>query len=195
MTLLFVVVIVAAWYVFLVIEPFKGPFYNTGSIREGSAWGLGSSGSFEGAMLVAHYRDEFFDPGNDEPEEHTWLYQVLIVFPKDSKAKVFAQGSGTFKAHDGAGLRPHWQFLLEDGSKQMNSISVVCNETEKEKRVRIEDRLFELQSGNLFCVFLNEALEFAHAEQLNETITTKATIADFKRLKPENVAVQAIRTE
>lgn len=184
---------VAAWYVFLVIEPFKGPFHNTGSSCEGAPWGDTWRAPFEGAILVARYYDEFDDPG-DQPEEHTWLYQVLIVFPQESKVKVFAKGDGNFTAPEGEGLRAHWQFLLEDGSKQMNSISIVCNETEKERWVLIEDRRFELQSGNLFCVFLNADLEFAHAEQLNETITTKATIADFKRLLPDNPAVQAIRT-
>ena len=39
-------------------------------------------------------------------------------------------------------------------------------------------------------------MEFAHVEQLNETIiTAKATTSDFKRLKPGNAAVQAIRTK
>ena len=117
---------------------------------------------------------------------------MLIVFPQESKAKVFAKGGGNFSAPDGEGLQTRWQFLREDGSKQMNTVSIVCNEKEREKWVRIEDREFELQSGNLFCVYLNDNLGFAHAEQLHETITTKATIADFKRLKPDDDAVPAI---
>ena len=52
-----------------------------------------------------------------------------------------------------------------------------------------------LPNGNLFCVFINADMEFDKVQQLDETITTKATIADFQRLLPDNPTVQAIRTK
>lgn len=195
-TLLIVVGGVAAWYVFLVIEPFKSSGFSSGSIDEGKPWHTSEIGQpFEGARLVAQYFDVYrVDHG--APASHNWLYQVLIVFPKDSAAEHRGGGCGSFGAHsDGKelGLRPHWRYRFDGGEDQRNSISILCKDIEDEKWMLIENRRFQLRQGNLFCVILNKDMEFDSVVQLNETITRKATIADFKRLLPDNAAVQAIK--
>ena len=104
---------VAAWYVFLVIEPFKRPGVSTGSLDEGKPWSSNYVGEpFEGARLVAQYYDVYrVDRG--APASHNWLYQVLIVFPKESKAEYLGGGRGSFGTtpdHKSLGLRPHWRY-------------------------------------------------------------------------------------
>ena len=185
---------VAAGYVFLVIEPFKPPGVSTGSLTEGKPWNTSETGQpFEGAELVAYYYDEYrMDDG--APETHNWLFQVLIVFPKESTAEVRGGGCGSFGRtfENEHGLRPHWRYRFDGGEDQRTSISILCKEIENEKWMLIEDNQFQLRQGNLFCVFIGEDMEFDSVEQLNETITHKATIADFQRLLPNNAAVQAI---
>ena len=189
---------VAAWYVFLVIEPFKPPGIATGSIDEGKPWNDRQSGEpFEGARLIAQYHDEYrIDDG--QPTSHTWLYQVLIVFPQESRAEYRGGGCGSFGTtpdHKSHGLRPHWRYRFDGGEDQTTSITLLSKEIEDEKWMHIEDRRFQLRQGNLFCVFVDEEMQFDRVVQLNETITRKATIADFKRLLPNNSAVQAIRID
>ncbi len=190
--LLVIAICFAAWYVFLVIEPFKRPGISHGSIDEGKPWNTDESGQpFEGARLVAHYFDVYrVDRG--APASHNWLYQVLIVFPKDSAAQHRGGGCGSFGGEE-LGLRPHWRYRFDGGEDQRTSISILCKEIEGKKWMLIENRRFQLQQSNLFCVFLNKDMEFDSVVQLNESITRKATISDFQRLLPDNDAVHAIR--
>ena len=187
---------VVAWYVFLVIEPFKRPGVSYGSIDEGKPWNTSEIGvPFEGARLIAQYLDVYrIDHGR--PASHNWLYQVLIVFPKDSEAEHRGGGCGSFGAHtqgEALGLRPRWRYRFDGREDQITSVSILCKDIEDDRWMLIENQRFQLRQGNLFCVFLNKEMKFDRVEQLRETLTRKATIADFKRLMPDDDAVQAIR--
>ena len=187
---------IAAWYVFLVVEPFKPPGISYGATEEGKPWNTSEVGQpFEGARLILQYYD-VYDMDEGPPASHNWLYQVLIVFPKDSPAEHRGTGLGTFGAHtkgEELGLRPRWRFRFDEGEDQRVSIELLCKEIDGQRWMLIENERFQLRQGNLFCVFLNQDMKFKNAIQLNETINRKATIADFKQRLPDNDAVQAIR--
>ena len=83
-----------------------------------------------------------------------------------------------------------WRIKLDDDTEQMKRAAISYDPSDQ--TLKVGGKQFEVAKINLFCVLLDEEWNVKETIQLDEFMSEQAGIADFKRLLPNEPAVQAI---
>ena len=148
-------------------------------------WGHSSVPMGDTQLLVIH---------RIESDGNPCECQVLFVLPALVDDEVTGRGSSGGASSRGQYKPPllsyEVRWHINEDSKQTARVSLSYDPLDQ--ILTIDQKSSDVSGGNLFCVLLDEEWDVERIVQLDESMSEQAGLADFKRLLPNEPAVQAL---